>query len=101
MTAQGKQLWKSVGALITAGIFLIGLIFASGGLVQQNRSIQSTITVHDEKIGKVETRVQELETKQAVQEGNTANIKESIVRIERTTEETNKLIRDLLKERRK
>lgn len=99
MAPQQKEFLKSIGWMITAGIFVVGLIFGAGKLVEGRSTDRSQIIHHEEEIQNHEVRLQTLETSKAVQETDSKNMKESLVRIEQNSEETKRLVLKLLTEK--
>ncbi|MHB1050996.1 MAG: hypothetical protein ACYC09_13025 [Bacteroidota bacterium] len=99
MTAPQKDFWKRIAAMIGFGIFIIGIIFGAGKIVERNENISNEVSNHSSTLKTHEIRLQTIESQTAVQENEQKNLKESVQRIERNTEETNKLIREFLKGR--
>lgn len=99
MTPQHKDTMKYIGYMITAGIFLIGIIFGAGQFVAARTGDHNILIEHTAKVNEHETRIQTLEKDAAVQEVDSKNMRESITRIEKNTDETKALIRELLKTR--
>lgn len=101
MAPQQKQFWKAAGVIVAAGIFIVGVIFGAGKIVEQKTQDHDTIILQQSTLNNHEIRLQEVEKVQAVQNADQRNMKETLDDIKQTTNETNKLLRDLLKERRK
>jgi hypothetical protein len=99
MTAPQKYFWKRIATMIGFGIFIIGVIFSAGKIVERNESISTEVLNHTTTLKAHEIRIQMIESQSAVQANEQKHLKESVERIERNTEETNKLIREFLKGR--
>ena len=101
MTTQQKQIWKSLGVIVSLAIFIIGVIFGAGNMVARNENDHVQLIEHGAKLQDHESRVQTLETSKAVQETDSKYIKETLNRLEQNSEEQKKILYKLLSEKRK